>query len=164
MKLVPGKQSARMKSKLVLGVDCGAQGLRTGLFDAGDGALLASATTHYPTARPDINWDGQDAESWWTALCETVPQCLSRAGVRGTEIAALACDGTSCTVVFSDEKGIPLRPAILWMDIKAAQEAEEVRKTGHGLYEEYFDIYRAVYSQTLGTMHRLAANNKAKKS
>lgn len=33
-------------------------------------------------------------------------------------------DGTSCTVVFADEQGNPLRRALIWMDARASEEAK----------------------------------------
>lgn len=117
-----------MKEGLVLGIDCGTQSLRAGLFRA-DGTLLASTSAPYATDRPRVNWAEQNPEDWWAALCQAVPRCIEEAGAPGDAVAALACDGTSCTVVFSDERGRPLRPAILWMDIRAGEEARRVERT-----------------------------------
>ena len=117
-----------MNDGLVLGIDCGTQSLRAALFGT-DGTLVASATQGYATDRPRINWAEQNPEDWWRGLCATVPRCLDEAGVSGDAVAALACDGTSCTAVFADADGTPLRPAILWMDIRAAQEARQIEET-----------------------------------
>ena len=117
-----------MRSELVLGVDCGTQSLRAALYRE-DGTLLASASAPYPTDRPRLNWAEQNPPDWWDALCLAVPRCLAEAGVDAGAVAALACDGTSCTAVFCDEAGVPLRPAILWMDIRAAEEAQRVEAT-----------------------------------
>ena len=119
-----------MQDELVLGIDCGTQGLRSALFRA-DGTLVASAAQRYPTARPHINWAEQDPDDWWDALCATVRRCLDDAGASANDVVALGVDGTSCTVVFSDDNGAPLRPAILWMDIRAVDEAKRVEATRH---------------------------------
>ncbi|HOZ49418.1 MAG TPA: FGGY-family carbohydrate kinase [Candidatus Hydrogenedentes bacterium] len=120
--------------RYVLGIDCGTQSLRVALYRS-DGVQVATASAPYPTDRPNINWAEQNPHHWWEALCQAVPRCLSQAQVPPDTIAALACDGTSCTVVFSDEAGIPLRPAILWMDIRAAAEAQCVEATGDAVLE-----------------------------
>ncbi len=117
-----------MSDAIVLGVDCGTQSLRAGLYRA-DGTLLAQASQGYATDYPQTNWAEQQPEDWWKALCAVVPACLSEAGISGADVAAIACDGTSCTAVFCEEEGRPLRPAILWMDIRAADEAKRVEKS-----------------------------------
>ncbi len=113
---------------LVLGVDCGTQSLRAALYDT-SGALLAQAASPYPTRCPHINWAEQSPDDWWNALCSSVRQCLAEAKVSPRDIAAIACDGTSFTGVFCTETGEPLRPAILWMDLRAADEARRVEAT-----------------------------------
>jgi ribulokinase len=117
-----------MRDGLVLGVDCGTQSLRAALYTV-EGRLLAQASTPYPTQRPYVNWAEQDPDDWWQASCRSVRTCLDQAQVRGDAVAAIACDGTSFTGVYSTNDGRPLRPAILWMDLRAAEEAARVEAT-----------------------------------
>jgi len=120
-----------MNDTLVLGIDCGTQSLRAGLYRTADGMLLAQTNRAYPTRYPHVNWAEQNPEDWWRAMVSAVPECLQQAGVSGQNVAALACDGTSCTAVFCDEDAVPLRPAILWMDLRAAAEAKRIEETRH---------------------------------
>ncbi len=53
--------------------------------------------------------------------------CRNRAS--GSDIG-IGVDGTSCTVVFLDAAGEPLRDAIMWMDIRAVKEAADAAATG----------------------------------
>ena len=119
-----------MNGEVVLGVDCGTQSLRAALYSL-DGKRLAQAARAYPTASPHIHWAEQTPEDWWTALCAAVRDCLDEARVPREAVAAIACDGTSYTGVFCKEDGTPLRPAILWMDLRAADEAARVEATRH---------------------------------
>ena len=119
-----------MGRSLILGIDCGTQSLRAGLYDV-EGKLLAQAASTYPTDCPHVNWAEQNPEDWWVALGKAVPTCLAEAGVAGADVAALACDGTSCTLVFAKGDGAPLRPALLWMDLRAADEAKRVEESRH---------------------------------
>lgn len=123
-----------MSDALVFGIDCGTQSLRAGLYRL-DGTPVACAVCGYETRRPRMNWAEQEPAAWWAALLEAVPRCLREAGAAAEDVVALACDGTSCTAVFTDAAGTPLRPAILWMDIRAAAEAREVEATGHAALE-----------------------------
>ncbi|MBN2309820.1 MAG: xylulose kinase [Candidatus Hydrogenedentes bacterium] len=123
-----------MADTCVLGVDCGTQSLRAAVYRA-DGTQLAQASRPYPTRCARVNWAEQDPRDWWDALCGAVPDCLARAGVSGRDVAAIACDGTSFTGVFCREDGTPLRPAILWMDLRAAEEARRVEATQHAVLD-----------------------------
>jgi len=112
----------------VLGIDCGTQSLRAALFDL-KGNMLASDTHAYPIEYPEVSWAEQNPEHWWQAVRVTVPDVLRRAAVQPRQVAGVSVDGTACTVVVCDEDGGPLRPAILWMDQRAHEEADEVTAT-----------------------------------
>ncbi|MCD6361856.1 MAG: hypothetical protein J7M38_13450 [Armatimonadetes bacterium] len=113
----------------VLGMDCGTQSLRVALYDL-EGNLLASDSQAYPIDYPQVGWAEQNPMQWWQAVRVTVPNVLKKAGVHPRQVAGVSVDGTSCTVVACDRDGELLRPAILWMDQRAHQEAEEVTATG----------------------------------
>lgn len=58
-----------------------------------------------------------------------MPQALAQAGLHPSDISGLSVDGTSCTVVACNAEGVPLRPAILWMDQRAHEQALRVTAT-----------------------------------
>ncbi len=113
----------------VIGIDGGTESLRAFVF-ALDGTLRGSAAAAYETRFPAPGRAEQDPEVWWRAIGEAVQGALAASDVAATEIDALCCDTTSCTVVALDRAGRPLRPALLWMDVRAAAEAEAVLATG----------------------------------
>jgi ribulokinase len=123
-----------MAGTLVMGVDCGTQSLRAALYQT-DGVLLGRAAATYETVRPHTNWAEQNPEDWWDALTYAVRACVKEAGVASGDVAALACDGTSFTGVFCDAQGIPLRPAIIWMDLRAAEEARRIERLAHPVFD-----------------------------
>jgi len=113
-----------------LGIDGGTESVRVGVFD-GAGRPVAFAAEPYQTTFQQPGWAEQDPDAWWRALCAAVPKALASAGVSAGEIAALAADTTSCTVVALDAAYRPLRPAILWMDVRASRQAEQILASGH---------------------------------
>lgn len=119
-----------MSKRYILGVDCGTQSLRAALYTPG-GALAGQAVAPFPTERPQVNRAEQHPQDWWRALCRAVPQALAAAGASAADVAAVGCDGTSYTGVYCAEDGAPLRPAILWMDLRAAAEAREIEASRH---------------------------------
>ena len=115
--------------RTVIGIDGGTEGLRAGVFDL-SGAPLAFASHPYATAFPRAGWAEQDPEDWWTALGAAVRAAVAEAGVRPDQVDALALDTTSCSVVVLGTDHRPLRPALIWMDVRAAAETEAVLATG----------------------------------
>ena len=112
-----------------LTADGGTESLRARIYDL-SGACLAShaepyETTFSPGARAE-----QNPDDWWACLCKASRACLAEAGLSGDQIEAMAYATTSCTVVALDAAGNPLRPALLWMDVRADQEAKAVLATG----------------------------------
>ncbi len=119
-----------MMQPLVLGIDCGTQSLRAAMYQP-DGLLVAQAIRGYTTQYPHPGHAEQRPADWWDALCGAVRGCLRDGGIPPETVAALACDGTSYTGVFCTDGGHPLRPALLWMDHRAAAEAQYIEETGH---------------------------------
>lgn len=118
-----------MEGRYVLGVDGGTEGLRAGLFDLA-GTPLAFAATPYETRFPQPGWAEQQPQDWWVALGESVRKCVQAAGVDAGSIAALALDTTCCSVVMLDAQGEALRPSLIWMDVRAQEQAQRVAATG----------------------------------
>jgi FGGY-family pentulose kinase len=93
------------------------------------GNTRAFAVAPIETRFPIPTWAEQDPDSWWAAARSAVPNALSNAGIKPDRIAAIGLDTTACTVVACDNKGVSLRPALLWMDQRSAREAEIINAT-----------------------------------
>lgn len=117
-------------SRYVIGIDVGTESVRAGVFDEG-GMRVGTGVAPIETRHPHPGWAEQDADEWETALATAVRGALASAGLGAGRIEGLAADGTTSTVVLLDEQGRPLRPALLWMDVRAHREAQEVAATGH---------------------------------
>ncbi len=113
----------------LLGVDSGTESLRARVFDL-SGKPLGNAVAPYPTQFAAGARAEQAPEDWWQALGQAVRGAVADAGVGAAEIVAMSLDTTCCTVVALDAAGQALRPAILWMDMRAAAEAADVLATG----------------------------------
>lgn len=113
----------------VLGLDGGTEGVRAGLFDA-EGRSQAFARSPYRTTHAHPGWAEQEPEDWWEATVAATRQAMQESGIDPSAIQALAVACTSCTVVTSDANGKPLRPALIWMDVRAADQARRIAETG----------------------------------
>ena len=116
-----------MVHNLLLGIDVGTTSLKAILFDA-DGVILAQASQEYPTVYPHSNWAEQDAEDWWRAACEILPQLFVAAGADPRAVAGIGVSGQAPCVVPVDRAGAALRPALLWLDRRAEDQCAWLRE------------------------------------
>ncbi len=114
----------------VIGIDGGTESIRVGLFDL-NGNLLLAKSSPYETGHPQSGWAEQDPEAWWRSLKEAVAALLGESRVSPDDIKGIGADTTCCTVVFLDRNMMPLRKALLWMDVRAAREARFIAESGH---------------------------------
>lgn len=118
-----------MAETYVIGVDGGTESLRAGVFNL-QGEPLAFAATPYTTEFPKPGRAEQNPEDWWAAIGASVREAVREAGIEASQVSALAIDTTSCSVVALDDDYAPLRPALIWMDVRAAAQAGAVAATG----------------------------------
>jgi ribulokinase len=115
---------------MFLGIDAGTEAIKAGVFDA-NGTRLASGTRPYPTHFPRPGHAEQDPADWWTGLVGAVRDCLESASVSPGAIQGIGFDATTCTLLPLSADGQPLRRALLWMDVRAGEQATRIFETGH---------------------------------
>jgi ribulose kinase len=113
----------------LMGIDFGTGGVRVGLLDR-QGAPAVFRAVELQTRHPRPGWAEQDPDEWWSALVRATRGALEESGVPAAEIAGISVDATAATVVAADADGRPLRPAIMWMDVRAADQARRIQETG----------------------------------
>jgi FGGY-family pentulose kinase len=136
----------------LMGIDFGTEGVRVGIFDC-SGAPVGFGSAAYGTEHPRPGWAEQDPGEWWSSLVEAVPAALEDGELTGDEIAGISVDATSSTVLAVDADGRPLRPALLWMDVRASEEAARIAAThdaalkynGHGDVSAEFGLPKALW-------------------
>lgn len=114
---------------LLLSLDFGTGGVRAGVFDTATSRMRAVSEASYATTQPRSGWAEQNPDDWWSALVAAVRQALDLAGA--TDISGVCVDTTASTVVVCTRDGKPLRPAILWMDCRAAAESQFTETINH---------------------------------
>lgn len=120
-----------MSNKAVMiGVDIGTESLRTAFFDL-QGGVLASASYTYATSSPAPGHFEQDPADWWAGLKNTIALCFTQSQLPPESVIGIGFTGTSCTVAPVNKQGEPLRPALMWMDLRAYREAQEITRLQH---------------------------------
>lgn len=109
-------------AKNLLGVDFGTTALKACLFDE-NGNILASESAQYKliTKGEFIEFA---AEDFYKVFIDTVGKITSK-----FKVDALAIDTQGETMVVLDKSGNPLMNAIIWLDNRAAEQAEKMEKT-----------------------------------
>ena len=119
-----------MSGPYVMGIDFGTESVRVGIF-APDGTPVIFRTQSYSLSHPRPGRAEQSPDEWWEALGLAVRRTLEDSQVPPDAIAGIGTDTTSCTVLALDERFRPLRPAILWMDLRAAEQSKRIAESGH---------------------------------
>lgn len=110
---------------LFVGIDIGTSGCRAMAIDQ-DLEIIASAELALPPPQHHGAGSEQDAEIWWRAVCEVLSDLTGR--INPAAIHAIAVDGTSGSIVLSDEDGVPVAPGLLYNDARAHEEASRIAR------------------------------------
>jgi FGGY-family pentulose kinase len=112
-----------------VGIDGGTESVRVGIFDR-EGTPVVFAGEPYSLEHPRPGWAEQDPDEWWSSLVSAARKALEEGGISAEEIEGISLDTTSCTVLAMDENDRHMRPAIIWMDVRAADQARRIGETG----------------------------------
>ncbi len=116
-------------TKYVLGIDSGTESIRTGIYDE-KGTCVSFGISENTNIHQQPGWGEQSVIQWDRSMLESIQRAFEGCSVTPDQIEGVGLDGTSCTVIHLDKEGKPLRDAIMWMDIRAAKEADEIAACG----------------------------------
>ncbi len=119
----------------LLAIDNGTQSVRAMLFDPQGNLLHIKQIPIEPYYSTAPGLAEQDPEVFWGAVCEAC-QGLWEKGADKSSIAAVALTTQRSTLLNVDRAGVPLRPAIVWLD----QRRTEGLKPLGGLWGAAFRI------------------------
>ena len=108
--------------KYLLGIDIGTTGTKTMLFSP-EGSCISRAYQAYPTNNPYVGWSEQNPLDWWEAVVTTVRQTCNDPDI-AKEVVAISLSVQGGTTVPVDSNFEPVRPAIVWNDIRCEVERE----------------------------------------
>ena len=105
-----------MAAENILAIDNGSQSVRA-LLVSPKGELLAKIRIPIPPPEPgEPGFQEHHPDVFWNALCTACQKLFQLPEVDKSSIAAVALTTQRSTLINVDEKGVPLRPAILWTD------------------------------------------------
>jgi xylulokinase len=110
-----------MGNDYVLAVDCSTTAAKAVVWND-RGEALSEGRQPFDLRQPRPGWGEQDAEDWWTSTVAAVRRAVG--GVDPSRIKAFAVTHQRESFVCLDEAGAPLRPAMLWLDVRATAQVE----------------------------------------
>ncbi len=112
---------------LILRGDLGTTSIKQALIDE-NGRFVAKSMREYTLSTPDVYRVECGADTYWQAFASGLRELLSTDGIESGSIRALGISAQGETLFFLDRHGEPLRDAIVWMDNRAGEEAEALRR------------------------------------
>ena len=111
--------------KYILAHDLGTSGNKATLFTE-NGKMIASEVFSYDTHYFNDTWVEQNAEDWWTAVCQTSKNLLQGGNIDPHDVAVVSFSGQMMGCLCVDEQGNPLRPSIIWADQRAQDQVKQI--------------------------------------
>lgn len=125
-----------MSDNYFLGIDFGTQSVRVGVVDDA-GTIHAESVCSYPTSYPAAGWATQKPADWWNSFVTASKAALSGLSAEDkVRIRAATVCATSSSVLMLDSLGNPLLDCMLWMDIRAAEQAQKINATEAAILQQ----------------------------
>jgi len=115
-------------ARYLLGVDVGTQGTK-GVLVRPDGTIVGVASEEYGLRHPQPLWAEQWPEVWFNATCSVIRKLLDQPGISPREVAGVCISGLyGGSGIPLDKEMHPVRPCLIWMDRRATEEVEWIRR------------------------------------
>lgn len=111
-----------------MGIDVGTAGLQALAVDPSSGSVVAAASREYALDAPRPGWAEQDAGDYERAALDALAELSSRLGRDAAAVRGIGLTGQMHTAVLLDERGAPVRPAMLWCDGRASATCRSIER------------------------------------
>jgi 7-cyano-7-deazaguanine reductase len=119
----PPPEPVVRKDGLYIGIDLGTTGCRAIAVDD-SGTIKGEMSAPIATPARNNEQVTQDPTVWWKAVCGCLENLLKQ--IDPARVRALAVDGTSGTLLLTDDKGNPVTPAIMYNDQRSVEQANKI--------------------------------------
>lgn len=116
-----------MTHSYTCGIDLGSTAVKAALFDS-KGTLCGEGSCEFLLETPRPEFVELEPERYWSATCEAVRKALKSAGAAPSQVVSVGLTGQAETLILLDEKNVPVRKAIVWLDNRAVDEAAELEE------------------------------------
>ena len=114
----------------ILAIDQGTTSSRAIIFNE-NSEILAVAQREFAQHFPHGGWVEHDPEEIWQTTLDVMRQAVSKAGLTGSDIAAIGITNQrETTVIWDRATGEPVYRAIVWQDRRTADLCEQLKAEG----------------------------------
>ncbi|WP_323121090.1 xylulokinase [Burkholderia alba] len=106
---------------MYLGIDLGTSEVKV-LLLAPDGAVVGTAGSPFSVSRPHPRWAEQHPDDWWNGTVAALGALRARHPAAFAAVHGIGLSGQMHGAVLLDRADRVLRPAILWNDMRSADE------------------------------------------
>jgi xylulokinase len=117
-----------MKRGFLIGIDAGTTSVK-GILVRTSGQIVCSATREYSLEYPAPDLCELDSEVYWQSTLYVIRTLLRKSKIEPGRVLALAISSQGETLIPIDHEGRPLRKAIVWLDNRSVQEANEIKNS-----------------------------------
>ncbi len=103
---------------MFLGIDVGTSEVKVVLVDEA-GRVLAGAGEPLALSRPQPRWSEQSPEAWWEATLAAIDRLRGSHAKQLAAVRGIGPSGQMHGATLLDAADRPLRPAILWNDVRS---------------------------------------------
>lgn len=115
---------------LYLGIDVGSGSVKA-MLAGSDGNPVAVASSPFGTSYPHPGYVEQDPDDWYVAACLAVRKVVEASGASAAQVRGIGLSGTSHVPSMLDHSYRPIRPAIMFNDVRSeAQVAQLAQEAG----------------------------------
>jgi len=114
----------KQNTECVLSIDAGTQSIRIALIDFKGNFLKICKTEIEPYFSNNPGWAEQNPEYFWKILSATSKKVFNDLPVSRESIKGVTLTTQRNSMVNLDKKGVPLRPAIIWLDRRKAEKPD----------------------------------------
>jgi len=114
----------------IAAIDQGTTSTRFIVFDRG-GNIVASAQQEHAQIYPKPGWVEHDPQEIWRRTGEVIADALEQGQIRRSDLAAVGITNQrETTVVWNKKTGEPVTNAIVWQDIRVADDVARFSRAG----------------------------------
>jgi xylulokinase len=106
-------------------IDLGTTGLKVGLVSLTGRSVWTDERQLTTTLLPG-GGATQDAEEWWTLICDAIRKGIASGAVAPEQVVAVSTTGQWASTIPVDASGQPVGECILWMDTRGARYARKI--------------------------------------
>ncbi|NMA12555.1 MAG: carbohydrate kinase [Chloroflexi bacterium] len=116
-----------MEKGYVASYDFGTSGVKAVLIDF-NGFVIDFSTVSYSLITPKLGWAEQNPSDFWEAVCEATKQVVKKTSVNPIDIKAVVFSTQWKGIIPLDKDDNILYNAIIWLDSRAAAQADKLNK------------------------------------